>query len=300
VTSSHRWILEVEERPPADGERWHARLGTDDVGAFSTAQEAVAWGADAGCPVVVRTLSGYEGATEPFDDDPELWPPDAREWRKIERRYAYELEKVAWLRAHASELTGTPVTAFVLHLPPHFGDVLVEALDQEGAVCGVLRHDEKASPGFGDPEVVIANVLRGLDQAGLRAVLQMLTQERTCQPWERRPERQLHLGGGYMYHATASGNRDSIKKYGLDWSRMGDYLGIAGSDEPELAGIFLDEWDDMSFWHRMARHSTDVWEVDVRGYWLEDGPSGWHVVRRPIPPARLRLIRRDVPAGNLG
>ena len=42
-----------------------------------------------------------------------------------------------------------------------------------------------------------------------------------------------------MFHVTSVANRDSILRYGLDWSRMGAAPGIAGSRAQEAEGVFL-------------------------------------------------------------
>ena len=287
-----------------DGERWHARLGEDHLGSYSSVHDAVAWGIDAGCVVVVRTLDGYVGVTKSlpaylFDIDGNPWPPSAEDWQQIERRYAYELEKARWLGEHAPHVSGEPTSACTVELPAAFGRLFVEHLDETGDNCAALGVGPAGRSAFGPlAEIVASAVQTRLDPAGIAAVIRVLDDQRRRQPWEKRSTRQLHIGSGEMYHVTACGNRESIRRHGLDWTRMGEFTGIAGSPVPEMAGIFLDDSEDGSFWHQMSRHPTDIWEVDVRGYWIEDGPSGWHVVRRAIPPGRLRLIRRDVPAGG--
>ena len=51
-----------------------------------------------------------------------------------------------------------------------------------------------------------------------------------------------------LYHVTASVNRQSIQKHGLDWTRMGATSRIAGSTVPEQKGIFLTEGKDEAEW----------------------------------------------------
>jgi hypothetical protein len=55
---------------------------------------------------------------------------------------------------------------------------------------------------------------------------------------------------------------------------------------------------DVDFFTSMARTVTDVWSVDVSGWWLRSGPHGWWLVRRPVPPERLTLVLRDLEAGK--
>ena len=100
-----------------------------------------------------------------------------------------------------------------------------------------------------------------------------------------------------LAHATASANRESILKWGLDWRRMGVAPGIAGSSRPEQEAVFLDYVERVNFFTRMSRRITDVWEVDATGLWIERH-EGWLIHRAPIPPDRLRLIAEDLPPGN--
>ncbi|HET9728138.1 MAG TPA: hypothetical protein VFR41_01895 [Acidimicrobiia bacterium] len=111
-----------------------------------------------------------------------------------------------------------------------------------------------------------------------------------------------------MFHVTASLNRDSIDRHGLDWRLMGAARGIADGTPPGYAGrppspeaecVFLCAGDgDVSFFCDMARHPCDVWAVDVKGLPVEDGPDGWWLVREPVDRARLRLVQRDIPPGD--
>ena len=109
---------------------------------------------------------------------------------------------------------------------------------------------------------------------------------------------ELYEGGGFgkgdLAHATASANRASILEWGLDWKRMGIAPGIAGSSRYELDAIFLDHIETISFFTGMSRLPCDVWEVDVRGLWIEEY-EGWLIHRQPISPDRLRLLETDLP-----
>jgi len=54
----------------------------------------------------------------------------------------------------------------------------------------------------------------------------------------RRPVLEVFQGTGQMFHVTATANRESIRRHGLDWRRMGAAPGIAGSTRPELPAMF--------------------------------------------------------------
>lgn len=111
----------------------------------------------------------------------------------------------------------------------------------------------------------------------------------------RRPVLEVFQGTGQMFHVTATANRESIRRHGLDWRRMGAVPGIAGSTRPELPAVFAcDEREDISFFLDIARTPADVWAIDVRGLWAENGPDGWWIISRPIGPDRLTLAERDV------
>lgn len=116
--------------------------------------------------------------------------------------------------------------------------------------------------------------------------------------WHESPEEEGGtLGVGTLAHATASANRDSILRFGLDWSRMGAAPGIAGSRGPELDAVFLDYIERIGFFTRMSRQPCDVWGVDVEGLWIERY-EGWLIHRSRIPPSRLHLLAQDLPPGH--
>jgi hypothetical protein len=75
---------------------------------------------------------------------------------------------------------------------------------------------------------------------------------------------------------------------------MGIAPGIAGSSTFELEAIFLDHIESISFFTAMSRLPCDVWEVDVRGLWIEEY-EGWLIHTNPINPDRLRLLKSDLP-----
>ncbi len=97
---------------------------------------------------------------------------------------------------------------------------------------------------------------------------------------------------GEMFHVTATENRQSILRHGLDWRQMGTAPGVAGSREPELPVIFLSERrDEADFFTGMSRLPIDLWAVRVDGLWVETGPDGWIILPEPVPPERLRLLQ---------
>jgi hypothetical protein len=104
-----------------------------------------------------------------------------------------------------------------------------------------------------------------------------------------------------MYHVSSSRNRESIRTHGLDWSRMGEARGIAGSPVAEEAGCFLcrDDWE-ADYFVRMNNTGgpVDVWEVHgVDADDLIDAGAGYEYLPRVVPPEQLRLVRAGVDAG---
>jgi len=102
-----------------------------------------------------------------------------------------------------------------------------------------------------------------------------------------------------LFHVTSSRNRESIRTYGLDWTRMADARGIAGSRAPEREGCFvcLGEFEMEWFVDMNNTDGTvDVWAVegiDVDD--LVESPEGHLYLPRVIPPDQLTLWRRDCP-----
>lgn len=115
-----------------------------------------------------------------------------------------------------------------------------------------------------------------------------------------------NAGVATFYHVTPTANRESIGQHGLDWYHGGG--GIAGSLIPEQQGVFLArDMHEAAFFVRMGSRrfaALDIWEVT-----LEDEPSGnlkdpdelgrefdgYLCWMRAIPPAQLRLVKRDIP-----
>ena len=109
-----------------------------------------------------------------------------------------------------------------------------------------------------------------------------------------------------LYHVSASANRQSIARYGLDSLRTTRERGIAGSTVAEHEGVFLarDRWEADWFVklgsQRQAR-SFDIWEVtlDAEINVDTDDPGanspftlihGFICWLAPIPASCLRLV----------
>jgi hypothetical protein len=116
-----------------------------------------------------------------------------------------------------------------------------------------------------------------------------------------------------VFHVTSTRNRESILQHGLDWTRMVDQPGIAGSESAEGACVFLAEDMEVAEWFvsisRSNHKSVDIWEVtlpddldlpDDLEKWGDApvGPyreiDGFLCTTQPIPPDRMRLVRKDV------
>lgn len=100
-----------------------------------------------------------------------------------------------------------------------------------------------------------------------------------------------------LFHVTSPDNRESIERYGLDWTRMGGARGVAGSARPEVDGVFLcrDEFEADFFCGLHADDGPmDVWAVDgVEAADLVQAPEGFVYLPRPVPPDRLTLWRSE-------
>jgi hypothetical protein len=101
-----------------------------------------------------------------------------------------------------------------------------------------------------------------------------------------------------LFHVSSVLNRESIKRHGLDWTRMGATCGIAGSRTPEVEGVFLCLTEfDVDFFVQMNAPGTelDVWAVrDVIADELVESVHGFYYTPARIPPDRL--TRHDAPA----
>lgn len=108
------------------------------------------------------------------------------------------------------------------------------------------------------------------------------------------------------YHVTSTRNRESIRRHGLDWTRMLDQPGIAGSPVAEGACVFLSrDLDEADFFVTISRshhESVDIWEATLPediDLWGDAPPAppygemdGFLYRTQPIPPDRVRLAKR--------
>lgn len=115
--------------------------------------------------------------------------------------------------------------------------------------------------------------------------------------------------GGVAWHVSPSDNRTSIRRHGLDWTRLGATTGIAWDAEspaerrrPERPCVFLcRSRGEADFFVRFPGHASyDVWEVNIGGLDVEEEPDGWLISRVPIPFDRLILVASDLPNGPTG
>jgi hypothetical protein len=102
------------------------------------------------------------------------------------------------------------------------------------------------------------------------------------------------------FHVSSVQNRASIAEHGLDVSRMGVALGIAGSVDPEQPGVFLcDDEYEVDWFVRMNNTGgpIDVWAVDgIADDALIESQEGHRYFPGPIPIDLLELLRTDVEA----
>lgn len=100
-----------------------------------------------------------------------------------------------------------------------------------------------------------------------------------------------------LLHVTSTRNRESITRYGLDWSLMGAAPGIAGSPVPEVEGTFLCRDESECDWFVRMNNTggpVDVWAVDgVDEVDLVDSSTGFCYLPARIPPSRVTLVRRE-------
>ena len=105
--------------------------------------------------------------------------------------------------------------------------------------------------------------------------------------------------GETWFHVTSVRNRDLIRRYGLDVSRMGVAPGIAGSLVPEQDGVFLapdPETTDYFVEMNNTGGPVDVWEVrGIDPAELVTSQEGYEFLPSVVPRERLRLLREDIP-----
>jgi hypothetical protein len=113
--------------------------------------------------------------------------------------------------------------------------------------------------------------------------------------------------GAVVFHVSSSRNRQSIERHGLDWRRMKNAPGLAGSPSAETAGVFLARDLDEARWFvdlsRTNHESVDIWEVDLPDdFDIEAAPppglpyvesDGFLCTTRVIGPDRLRLHTQE-------
>lgn len=306
-------LFVLEEDPAGTRRRWYCHWDGAEVPGFDTPEDAVVWGLSLGARgVVVRTLGcvwylvGERPTYWAHEIDFKAWPPSAAERQELDARYAvavaeaeeedrlrhaYEAARISWLQEHAPDLRGAPKHACVVVVPGRDECVEFEELDDDGGCCGART---AARVAFGTARDVLAQVTSGVDHEWVDSVVAALARERRWK-FGRRHTLDVRRGAGEMFHVSAVGNRGSVGRHGLDWRRMADTPGIAGSALPELEAIFLcGTLGETKFFTEMSGSPSDVWAVDVRGMWLENGPSGWVIVNDPIPPARVRLVSQDI------
>ena len=185
-----------------------------------------------------------------------------------------------------------PAYECVMKLPGDDQWIEFEELNPGGTVCGARRQGTGAY-GFGSAgQALTAASGLAADDRWVAAVCAALARERT---WRRgrRPSLLVKEGSGEMFHVTATENRQSILRHGLDWRQMGTTAGIAGSRESWTAGRLLVREPRATdrILTEMSRLPADVWAVRVDGLWVESGPDGWIIVSEPVPPERLRLLQ---------
>jgi hypothetical protein len=321
------WVL---EDPIPLQRRWYSHWDRD--GALPNFGDdvdvAVDWGVDRVRTVIVRTLDEvfYWAGERPLDfvdEDLREWPPSAGQREEMDERYRAELAdfeeaaasratyvqaRAEWFAANAVGLVAAePVhRTFALWRSDESG-IELEEFDHAGAICGARSTVGRPQLGFGaDVEALAAASGRSAQDPWVMNVCAALARDRSGWSKGRRQVLLVQRGEGTMYHVSAVTNRDSIGRHGLDWRHMGATAGVAGSPEPEVAGIFLCASDfDARFFTDMARTPSDIWTVRVDGFWLEGDPNAnggdnWMLVTEPVAPERLELLETDVQPRRFG
>jgi len=216
--------------------------------------------------------------------------------RRETEELRYLIARDEWLAGHAPDLArGAPVHECGLLVPgSYYGDeVSLDEFDDAGLLSGA-RWLTRGRHAFGAADEVLSAVVEDeAEDAWVQAIVRALKAKRAWTRRSRRPFLEVWKGNGELVHLTAAANRESIRRWGLDWSRMGKACGIAGSVLPELPAIFLDTMDSVGFFKMMAKEPVDLWAVDVTELWVENGPDGWFIHQAPIGPDRLRLLEGD-------
>jgi len=99
-----------------------------------------------------------------------------------------------------------------------------------------------------------------------------------------------------MFHVSSVLNRESIRVHGLDWERMAEARGLAGSGRPEVDGIFLAPDLGTARWIVRLNNTggaVDIWSVDgVDPDDLLNFGNGYHHVPYRLGPHRVTLHER--------
>lgn len=312
--------LQVLECPPPARARWSCTLAGEPVPAISTPEEAVEWGRDRVGIVLIRSLAGLNYFSGSAHDAQEFsgsdtlrpWPPSEAEWVKIESAYreafiagrreqtaraGYRSKRDLWLIANAPQLAGRDGAHRCLlagagrgEAPHRARGARPDRLDLRSSTAEQPRCRVRHAK-----EAIAAASGRTTHDPWVLATSKALEHERNWLWTGRRHVLEVHEASGELNHVSPAANRDSIRQYGLDWRRMGDARGVAGSVHPELAVVFLGEdAHDIEFFTRMARQPCDAWGVAPDGLWVENGPNGWLLYPEPIPASRLRFLARDL------
>jgi hypothetical protein len=101
------------------------------------------------------------------------------------------------------------------------------------------------------------------------------------------------------FHMSSSRNRESIRRFGLDWTRMGEASGIAGSSRPEVQGCFLMAEEEIDWFLTINNTggTVDLWRVDgVDEGRMVESPNGYWYLPERVPPSQLTLEMFDLPS----
>lgn len=190
------------------------------------------------------------------------------------------------------EFLGESSPVHVVKIVATCGSIELEELTKDGSIC---RTSTTRGSVVGTTATVLAWACElPIDDDWVQAIAAALDRERGWEAWGSGHGRahglEMKMGQGKMYHVTATENRSSIERWGLDWDRMGSSPGVAGSPKPEAPGIWLTEHAEDDFFIEMARHAVQMWEVDVTDLWLERRPQDWWFTSERISLHRLRLL----------
>jgi hypothetical protein len=98
-----------------------------------------------------------------------------------------------------------------------------------------------------------------------------------------------------VFHISASVNRESIRRHGLDNRYMGAAPGVFGIRELHGFQIYVCEWDHIWLVGHRATFPTDLWAVRSDREVLKVSGTGVSYLEGPVPPEALRLVLSDIP-----